>query len=294
MAKQESATGGAVRYKLRDRPKVKSSIPYRDFFTSICPTSDGNAWLCCWDTYIVKLINKKGEVIQTIHHESPVEDISLDPTTGRLWFCCRAERTICELSSSFSPVTRFTTEGWARSLCVTREGRVLVGTQGKPIGRECKQEGYEIAMYSTDGRVLRTTIVEKSKAGYVRSILECDVTGNIAVVSISDSRHVIVYSPTLQPLFHYRGEGIQVQKSVTPGDFSPWTLVYDSKGNIVIADNGRRTIELISGAGKYIKTLHTNKDFQGPVGMQEGDVLWSGLEVKTSTREIKLFKYYSK
>ncbi|XP_033749061.1 uncharacterized protein LOC117333746 [Pecten maximus] len=305
--KQSTEAGQAssreVRYKLRDRPKVKYQFSYPDHITSICPTSDGCAWLCYYDTNTVNLINKKGRVIQTIQHNSVIQDISLDPTTGRLWFCCFRDNTICEVSTPYTTVTRFYTDDYPASLCVTREGRVVVGTRDYI-------QGYKVVMYTIDGQVLHTHIEEGSGTGFVKSISQCSVTGNIAAVagkhigggSISSNfrRLIIVFSPTLQPLVHYRGEGIedqwegkQEQKSVTPDKFGASTVVYDSKGNIVIADKTRNTIELISGAGKYIKTLHTNKGEQGVVGIQKGDVLWSNLELDTGGWGLKLLKYYS-
>ncbi|XP_033755601.1 uncharacterized protein LOC117338373 [Pecten maximus] len=291
-----------LRYTLPDSPTVMAQFSYPDTIKSICPTSDGRAWLCD-NTDTVNLINNKGQVIQTIRQNSNIDNISLNPTTGRLWFCCYGERSICEVYTPSTPVTRFTIKDRPVSLCVTREGRVVVGTEGR--------QGYKVVMYTVDGQVLHTHIVERSGTGGVRSISQCSVTGNIAVVSskhisgdVNDRdnyrRHIIVYNPTLQPLVHYRGErieargeGIQVQKSVTPDKFDPITVVYDSKGNIVIADRTRKTIELISGAGKYIKTLHTNKGGQRRVGIQKGDVLWSRLELDTGKWGFKLLKYYT-
>ncbi|XP_021379560.1 uncharacterized protein LOC110467021 [Mizuhopecten yessoensis] len=296
------ASTGAVLYTLCDSPTVISQFSYPGGISSICPTSNGRAWLCHYKTNTVKLINNKGnffsnkpKVIQKIQHNSNITDISLDPTTGRLWFCCKAERSICEVSTSSTPVTRFTTEGDPNSLCVTREGRVVVGTGGR--------QGYKVVMYTADGQVLHTATVEGSGTGSVLSIAQCGVTGNIAIVSSKlisgDSsdpnnyrRHITVYNPTLQFLVHYRGEGIQAREAITPDKFDPVTVVYDSKGNIVIADYRRNTIELISGAGKYIKTLHTNKG-QGQVGIQKDDVLWSCLELDTGEWGLKLLKYYS-
>ncbi|XP_021379542.1 uncharacterized protein LOC110467009 [Mizuhopecten yessoensis] len=296
------ASTGAVLYKLCDSPTVISQFLYPDPITSICPTSDGRAWLCNYKTNTVKLINNKGnffsnkpKVIQKIQHNSNIRHISLDPTTGRLWFCCLDERTIYEVSTSSTPVTRFTTEGYPVSLCVTREGRVLVGTWGR--------QGYKGVMYTADGNVLHTSTLEGSGEGAVQSITQCGVTGNIAIVSsklisgdYSDHNnyrhHIIVYNGTLQSLVHYRGEGIQAREAITPDMLDPVTVVYDSKGNIVIADYRRNTIELISGAGKYIKTLHTNKG-QGQVGIQKDDVLWSRLKLDTGEKGLKLLKYYS-
>ncbi|XP_033760575.1 uncharacterized protein LOC117342508 [Pecten maximus] len=72
------ASTGEVRYKLRDRPTVMSQFPYPGNITSVCPTSDGRAWLCDWSN-TVNLIDNQGQVIQTIQHSSNIQDISLDP-----------------------------------------------------------------------------------------------------------------------------------------------------------------------------------------------------------------------
>ncbi|XP_033756289.1 uncharacterized protein LOC117339031 [Pecten maximus] len=292
------ASTGVVQYKLCDRPILVSKFAYPDQITSICPTPAGRTWLCSFTSNKLKLIDNKGQVITTFQHNTNIRNISVDPTTGRLWFCCWDSRTICEISSSCSVVKRFNIkDANPGSLCMTREGRVVVGTEGK-------QKGYKVMMFTSNGRVLQEAILEKLGAGVVRSITQCCVTGNIAVVSSklisgdgSDPgnyrRHIIVYNPTLQPLVHYRGEGIEARGEVRSRTFGPIAVVYDSKGNIVIAEWKRKTIELISGAGKYIKTLHTNKGSQGAVGIQKDDVLWTNLEFDTGKMGLKLLKYYS-
>ncbi|XP_060078632.1 tripartite motif-containing protein 2-like [Ylistrum balloti] len=271
-------------FTLCESPMIKSKFSYRDQITSICPTPDGRAWLCDFNTSTLNLINNKGKARQRIQHNSNTTDISLDPTTGRLWFCCKGERTVNEISTSSTPVRRFSTENYPHRLCVTREGRVVVGTGGR--------QGYKVLICTAEGQVLHTVTVDRSGLGGVDSITQCPVTGNIAIVNNYRS-HVIVYNSTLQPLVHYRGEGIQAREAVTPDKFGPITVVYDSKGNIVIADTKRKTTELISGEGKYIKTLHTNKGRQGVVGLQRGDVLWSSLVLDTGEWGLKLLEYYS-
>ncbi|XP_060069428.1 tripartite motif-containing protein 2-like [Ylistrum balloti] len=292
----QTSTKAVQHFKLCNSPTIISKFSYRDKISSVCPITEGRAWLCNIKTSTLNLINNKGEVLQQIQHNSNIRDISLDPITGCLWFCCFEERTIYEVSTSSTPVRRFTTEYYPHKLSVTREGRVVVGTGGR--------QGYKVVIYTTGGQVLHTVIVERSGSGGVRSITQCPVTGNIAVMScklISEDGsdpdnytcHIIVYNPTLQPLVHYRGEGIQTQETVTPDKFHPITVVYDSKGNIVIPDWNRKTIELITGDGKYIKTLHTNKGQQGVVGIQSDDVLWSRVVLDTGETGFKLLKYYS-
>ncbi|XP_060074880.1 uncharacterized protein LOC132554573 [Ylistrum balloti] len=295
-SEMDQLSTGTVQYKLCDRPTVVSVFSYRAGNPLICPTPVGRAWLCDYNTSTLNLINNKGEVLQEIQHNNNITDISLDPITGCLWFCCFEERTVNEVSTSSTPVRRFTTQYYPHKLSVTSEGRVVVGTGGR--------QGYKVVIYTTGGQVLHTVIVERSELGGVLSITQCPVTGNIAIVSkklidgeYSDPnnfrRHVIVYNPTLQPLIHYRGEGIQAREAVTPDKFGPIRVVYDSKGNIVISDWKRKTIELITGDGKYIKTLHTNKGQQGEVGIQSDDVLWSHLELDTGKWGLKLLEYYS-
>ncbi|XP_033751299.1 uncharacterized protein DDB_G0279899-like [Pecten maximus] len=66
-----------LRYTIPDSPTVMSEFTYPDDITSICLTSDGRAWLCDCSNDTVNLINTKGQVIQTIQHNSDIQDISL-------------------------------------------------------------------------------------------------------------------------------------------------------------------------------------------------------------------------
>ncbi|OWF51782.1 uncharacterized protein LOC110448629 [Mizuhopecten yessoensis] len=281
-----------ILFKLCDSLTVISKFLYPFSITSICPTNEGRAWLSDWATNTVKLINNKGQLVQKIQHNSDIQQISLDPATGRMWFCCTEEKTIHELSTSSTPVTRFTTKGLPFSLCVINDGQIVVGESGVKV---CK-----LVMYTADGRVLHTATVEASGFGPVWSITQCAVTGNIAVASTTqisgdssnpERSQLVVYNPTLQHLFQYRGEGIKEQEeAISPERFDPGIVVYDSKGNIVVTDRTRHTIELISGTGTYIKTLHVNKEQLGVIGIQRGNVLWTNLKIRK--RGVKLFKYY--
>ncbi|XP_069122134.1 uncharacterized protein [Argopecten irradians] len=298
----------SVPFKILDNPISVSQFTYKYGITSICPKSAQHAWVCNIHTNTAKLIRPKKsiftnkfELVEEINHKNDLTDISVDPTTGMLWFCCMEEKAVYHVPSLSTPIKSFVTEDGPASICMTRDGHVVVGTWGT--------EGYKVVVYTTDGHVLYTAMVERSGTGVTQSITQCGVTGNIAVVSsklISGDgshpedyrRHIIIFSPILQPLVLYRGEGILAQgkgKQVrdTPLTFDPYTLIYDSKGNIVIADINRNTIELINGKGTYIKTLHTNKGGQGPIGIQKDDVLWLYVLFGSGKWGLKLIKYYS-
>ncbi|XP_033755896.1 uncharacterized protein LOC117338643 [Pecten maximus] len=291
----DQASTAAVQSTFLECPEVVSKFSYPQSIKSICPTSDGRAWFCNRFNSTLTLINNKRQVIQKITGTNRIDDISLHPTSGLLWFCGVESEAIFAISVSNEHVPMFnTSEGLPTSLCVTKQGQIVVG-----IG--CSQ-GYKVEMYTIDGRVLYSAIEQGPVPGIVVSIAQCSVTGNIAVVGIKDAAgdssdsedrmpHVIVYDPKLQPLFHYRGEGIQsADGSVTPDKFDPATVVYDSKGNILVNERTRNTIELISGTGKHIRTLLTNKGTVGAIGIQKDDVLWSHLRI--GKWGVKLLKYY--
>lgn len=276
-----------VGYRLHDKPEVISKFVYPDTMTTICPTTDGCAWLCDRFNGNVVLVNNKGKVMQKIERtDKRIDDISLHPTTGRLWSCGVGSETIYEISASNNLVPMFNTSGGLpTSICLTKEGRVVVG-----VGCE---KGYKIEMYTVDGRVLHTVLDGVSGPGLVVSIAHCPVTGNVAIVGNNDYKdnklYITVHDPTLQQLFTYHGERMQSPDESTVA-FDPVTVVYDSKGNIVVNDRSRKTIELVSGEGKHIKTLVTNKGAVGEIGIQKDDVLWSHLKI--GKWGVKLFKYY--
>ncbi|XP_033729375.1 uncharacterized protein LOC117318506 [Pecten maximus] len=291
---KKPSTGTAI-YDLLDSPNIINQIPYKNDVTTICPTSDGGAWLNNYKSTKIHQINNKGDVIQQIEYDTYITDISLNPRTGRVWYCGYDE-TVGEISASNKIVRSFATKGIPYSLCVAIGNRLLVGTLGG--------KGSDIVMYTNNGEVLRRISLEELKQKTVLCITECSVTGNIAVAvgeSVARGSSVVVYNSEFQPLFRYRGEGRQLQRAPDPSNpypdvyhnkFNPYTVLYDSKGNIAVVDRRRDTIELLSGGGKYIKTLHTNKRGQGAIGIQKGDVLWLESVLDSGELGIKLLSYY--
>ncbi|OWF34755.1 uncharacterized protein LOC110443802 [Mizuhopecten yessoensis] len=275
-------------YKLMEEPFILTKFTFPDQATAIFPTEREQAWIRSGNS--VALVDFNGNTVRDLRNSVVMGNMSIAPKTGHVWFAGLEENTINEFSpkSSESAITKFTIKDKPRRLCITRNNRVLVGTEDK------------LSLYTTSGVVLRTS-VNTASAIVIRpwKIVECPVTGNIAVgneeiVNWDEdilNSHVIVFDEDLTTQFVYRGEDTAGSSGTT---FAPGSIVYDYMGNLLIADYSRNTIELISGTGKYIRRIHTAEEYwQGNLGMQPGDVLWTLQISDSNTDEILRIKYYT-
>ncbi|XP_060066519.1 uncharacterized protein LOC132546820 [Ylistrum balloti] len=274
-------------HKLMKKPKILSRFRYDDEVLSVNPTLEEHAWVPSKNS--VALVDNTGNTVRKLSVE--IGSMCVAPKTGHIWFTSSEKNTIHELplASAESPITRFETGDKPRRLCVTPQNCVLVGTKDR------------ILLYTAAGAILLSTS-NTTQASIVRpwKIAQCPVTGNIAVGNEetehgnyeSESKsHVIVFDQDLNIRFVYRGEDISDSKEIS---FAPGSLAYDYKGNLVVADYKRNTIELMSGTGAYIRRIHTAKGlWQGNIGMQPDNVLWSLLLSETGKREILRIKYYT-
>ncbi|XP_033743987.1 uncharacterized protein LOC117329885 [Pecten maximus] len=219
------------------------------------------------------LLDRKGTVIQKVTQKAVINDISLSPTTRRLWVCDR-ENNILELVSG-QLTHRFRTKEEPRCLCVTASNHVIVGMVK------------HISKFTTQGQMVLTTMAvgtEKPLVCTPGRITECPVTHNVAVIDFSDKRHggdgnqhVVVMDTNLQELFVYRGDIPSTYKTSQTGGktFNPQSVVYDSVGNLIIRDYNNDRVLLLSGGGEFLRIIHRERDWTWAVGVDRKDVLWA-------------------
>ncbi|XP_021355176.1 uncharacterized protein LOC110451466 [Mizuhopecten yessoensis] len=275
--------------ELLDNSIIISQFPVSAAALSMSLTPEGNLWILDDGGELVLQINDKGETKQKIELQNIIYDICVSLETGRLWFCCD-DRTIYEIQEPATPVPQFKTDDKPSCLGITNSG-VIVGTENS------------LSLHTVTGSVLHTiTKAEQSDFLPPFKISSCSVTGNIAVVHIIDNEeseefpynstmHIGVYDRTLNHLFDYRGEGIQGQEPVTPETFGPWSVLYDSFGNLIIADVKGHTIELLTGTGQYLRTLDSGEEYKGAISIGSGKTLWSQMEDDEGHITIKILKY---
>ncbi|XP_069103003.1 uncharacterized protein [Argopecten irradians] len=254
------------------------------YINSICPTTDDQAWINNYNT--LTLLDRKGKVIQTVTHKAVITDISLSPTTHRLWACDR-ENNILELVSG-QLTQQFTTKQEPNCICITAQNHVIVGMTGN------------VSKYTTQGQMVLTTKVTRTRKPLVCSpyrITECPITNNVAVIDHSNerdggdgNRHVVVMDSDFQKLFVYRGDIPSTYKQTpqTGGEpFNPRGIVYDSQGNIIIGDIYNGKVLVISGDGEEVKVIHTDRDWVWAVGVGRDDLLWTKIG-----DNVKMLQYY--
>ncbi|XP_069107444.1 E3 ubiquitin-protein ligase TRIM71-like [Argopecten irradians] len=281
---QSSSQMAVARKTLLTETKVVEEWRSPCIIDSICPTTDDQAWTRNYYSDTLTLCDRKGTVIQRVTHNTEITDISLSPTTHRLW-ACDDQNNILELLSGHL-TQKFTTKARPYSICITAKNYVIVGMSGN------------ISKYTTQGQMLLTTMASGTGKPLVctpRRITECPVTNNVAVIDHSDrddggdgSRHVVVMDTYLQKLFLYRGDSMMIALETGCGPFNPWGIVYDSQGSLIIGDLDNGNIVLLSAQGKLQRNLHTDKDWVGAVGVGRDDLLW----IQIRGQVIKMLQYY--
>ncbi|XP_069134478.1 uncharacterized protein [Argopecten irradians] len=249
---------------------------------SICLTTENLAWTCDYSKTLT-LLDRKGTVAWKVTHSSGITDISLSPTTQRLW-TCDVDCNIIELVSG--QLTQiFKTEEFPWCMCVTADGHVIVGMDN------------HISKFTVQGQVVITTMTSGTGKPLVctpQQITECPVTHNVAVIDYNKrsdrgggNRHVVVIDENFHELFVYRGDipptfKQQQQSKHTP--FYPYDVAYDSMGNLIIgADEG---ILLIKGGGEFHRLIH--KGIAGSLAFGRENVLWAQVG-----KCVKLLQYSS-
>ncbi|XP_069102083.1 uncharacterized protein [Argopecten irradians] len=259
----------------------------------ICPITDDRTWVSYNYSVTLNLLDRKGTAKQKVTHNAVIRDVSISPTTHRLW-ACDEERTILELvSGQFTEM--FTTKDAPECLCVSATDHIIVGSS-KHVSR-----------YNKQGQTVNTmvaTVTGKPIVCTPWKITECPITNNVAVIDNSDesdggdgNKLVCVMDVDFQELFVYRGDVPSVSIHTQPVEgtvFDPRDIVYDRQGNIIIADWISCSIVLLDGVGESLKILHMDKNLPWAVGIGTQSVLWSVFGTYSRGYNVKLLQYSSK
>ncbi|XP_069140367.1 uncharacterized protein [Argopecten irradians] len=241
--------------------QVQLHFQHKSEVTSICPSPSG-MWLSNSSSNEMQLVDFKGRIQQKIKHTSAISCCTLSPKTNCVWFSCEDDTSIYEvLAGTKYPVRRFTTDSSPLCICISKSEHVVVGSHN------------EITIYTTEGQKVVSTFVNIDQQGieYVESgsISQCPVIDNYAVLRRYNSDddawfgNIILYDQELRFKFIYNGTGT---------DF-PCSAVYDSRGNLVVSTSNN-AVQLVTGTGQYVRTIHTEKKRITTIGLQSDDVLW--------------------
>ncbi|XP_021374717.1 uncharacterized protein LOC110464034 [Mizuhopecten yessoensis] len=112
-------------YTLLHQTKVLGEWKSLCYITSVCPTTDGQAWTSYFGSNTLTLLDRKGKVIQEVTHNAEIIDISLSPTTKTLWVCDKENNTTELVSGRL--VHRFSTRNKPLCICITGSNHAIVG-----------------------------------------------------------------------------------------------------------------------------------------------------------------------
>ncbi|XP_021367316.1 uncharacterized protein LOC110459408 [Mizuhopecten yessoensis] len=275
-------------YALLSETKMLVEWKPQCVISSVCPSRDGQAWTSDCNSNTLTLLNRKGKVMRKVTHDYSIRDISLSPTTNTLW-ACDEDNNITELVSG-QLLQRFRTSEKPRCICITASNNVIVGM------------AKQISKFTAKGKLVLSTLAVRTWEPIVcspRRISECPVTHNIAVVDLQytdddgyGNPNVVVMDTDFKKRFVFDGEVPHTYQQTSQSGcepFGPWSVVYDTVGNLVIGDRGNNRILLISGTGEFLRIIHTDDYWPLIVGVDREDVLWAVVD----DYFVKLLQYRS-
>ncbi|XP_069130109.1 uncharacterized protein [Argopecten irradians] len=271
----------------------KPPFPYQICRT--CRTGD-EAWLSVCDKNPVYKVDQKGYIKDKIDCKVKVHSIAVSPTTGRVWFCVRDDKSIREITSDDNIVTCFNVGSIPKSLCITQEDMVVVGMFGG------------ISLYTTEGRMVTDGAgrVCRQNAAAPHHMAYSTFTEDVIVadsdnVSINDymagnkpGKHprVIVMDKHLKLKFECRyigGLESQAGRDCQQSRFYPVDVCFDGAGDVLVAERVTKSVILIDGSnGNFLRTIYIC-DGRLPlcISLQNGSSLW----IRHNDDGMKIIKY---
>lgn len=257
--------------KLLDAPRNLAEFKCPGRVSSICPSLGGQAWIRHAQT--LTLLDKRGQVKNKVECSDCVTDISLCPSTHKLWLCTWGKKVMTCDQNSLTEI--FNTDSVPWCLCVTNTKQVVVGMKHK------------ITLFTEKGQTVCTTSTKESGIVRPERISQCPITGNIALVDTDNKSNSLILDSSLAVLYNHIGEGAMAS-SIRPAD-----LVYDGFGNLILADTDNKSLELLGGTGDYIHTIQVMPGPVKAVGADTENVLWVAVYDKQRDRyQIQVLQYY--
>ncbi|XP_069130108.1 uncharacterized protein [Argopecten irradians] len=268
------------------------------FSYQICRTrrTGDEAWLSFCDKNPVYRVDQKGNVKEKIDCKVKVHSIAVSPTTGRVWFCVRDDKSIREITSDGNIVTRFNAESIPKSLCITQEDMVVVGMAWSGL-----------SLYTTDGkmvtdgagRVCRQEAVSPHHLAY-STFTEDVIVADSDNVSINDymagnkpgkQPRVIVMDKHLKLKFECRYiGGMEPQTGDSQQSrFYPMDVCFDGAGDVLVAEGVTKSVMLIDGSnGNFLRTVYIC-DGRLPlcISLQDDSSLW----IRHNDDRMKIIEY---
>ncbi|XP_069130066.1 uncharacterized protein [Argopecten irradians] len=270
----------------------KAIFPYE--LCRVCRSGD-RALLSSWDEDHIVSIDKKGNT-EKIECKVKVHSMAVSPTTGRVWFCVKNDKSIREITSDGEIVKRFNVTCVPSSLVITREDMVVVGLAFNGI-----------VMYTADGRMVTDGAgrVCRQEAALPHHMAYSTTTGDVAVADtdyVTLDTYMTGSKPGEQPLVIVMDKHLKLKfqcryiggmESQT-GDsqqsrFYPWDVCFDGAGDVLVAEEVTRSVLLIDGnTGQFLRTVYIS-DGEVPFSISRKDdsTLWIGHK----DHEIKIINF---
>lgn len=266
-----SGEDGIFPGQMHDLVEMVSEFKFHSNIHSLCPTGE-NAWLLEHLADEVFLLNHAGDTLRSVKCKTRINDISISPINQSLWMACD-DKIIREVEKASFPFDRFRVVDRALAICVTIEGKIVVGMENK------------VTVYNTQGHICHTMNKFSPSARLVKGphhITMCRKTGDIAI--INSRSHLLVVDRLLRFKLYHRGKTFTTKNGnirdsdYNAGRITAYDVCYSADNSLFFTSRVNRSVMVMKNNGSQLQTIVIDDLEPHAIGVQSNGLLWVGFD----------------
>ncbi|XP_021340219.1 uncharacterized protein LOC110441420 [Mizuhopecten yessoensis] len=271
-------------------PVTSFKLPKDDGIDTMFCSKPGHCWLKCKDKNTVKLLNTSGETLQAVKLETQTNGFTVT-SNNRLLFCCATPQCVKKMNLPNGEITeKFSTSPLTPNyICTGPSGDIYVTLFDKNDYKLKKDSTRVLIQYNSRG--LEKARCQTDVFGECLFVVPMDVFVNnkgtrVAVINeIRVNRsELVVLDQDLSPLFVYTGPSVLTGRSLS--GFKINGATFDTRDNILVAEENSQTIQLLSPSCEPLKVLRAMEASPWTLSLH-GNEVWVGYD----EGEVDVFRY---
>ena len=218
------------------KPSIQSQFDTKTL-PSVTYVGSGEAWVRT-EKRTIQLVDRHGEVKDTIHTDFDFRDMVLSPQ-GDILLCDEDNNCIKAISGDKTIKTLFKLQWTPWGLCCLQSGDIAVTFRGE--GR--------VVIYSASGKVIKE--LDKKLFSSPYRVAQSKVNSDLYISDI-DAYQVVALDKDYRVRYEYTGQRDR-------GSFSPRGLCTDSVGHVLIIDTDNNRVHILDRDGEFRQFLLTRE-----------------------------------
>ena len=223
--------------QLIPKPSTQSEFDTKTINTSVICVGSGEAWVRT-DDRTIQLVDKHGEVKDTIHTDFDFGDMVLSPQ-GDILLTDYDNNCIKAISGDKTIKTLFKAQWTPYGLCYLHSGDIAVTFHDE--GR--------VVIYSASGKIIKELDKELFRDPWW--VAQSKVNSDL-YISDDGAGTVVALDKDYRVWYEYTGQG-------DGGDFHPRGLCTDSVGHVLITDQRNNRVHILDRDGRFRQFLLTKE-----------------------------------